>query len=92
MSRSIPDAIDAFLRHGQSAGWKPITVETVTMRLGVVARLLAKRGCQRLADLTPADLDAVMAELRDQQRPLGSRVNIARQLRQFTRWSSVASS
>lgn len=86
MSRSIPDAIDAFIRHGQSRGWQPITVETVTMRLGVVARLLAKRGCQRLADLTPADLDAVMADLRTQQRPLGVRVSMARQIRQFTRW------
>jgi site-specific recombinase XerD len=81
MSTPLDDDLDAFLRHGRAHGWAPATVTNYIAKLANIARFCRERGCRRSADVTPADLDALMqAEL-----ALGTAASTRRQLAALTR-------
>jgi site-specific recombinase XerC len=54
---SMRAEIDAYLQHGQVEGWSPITVRLYGRYLGDLLTFLRRRGCRRVPDVTPSDLD-----------------------------------
>jgi site-specific recombinase XerD len=78
--------IERYLRHGQSTGWVDATVRHYRIELVGMIAFLRRRGCRRLADVLPADLDAYMQHLLDIGRAQRSRVHIAETIRRFFRW------
>jgi integrase/recombinase XerD len=78
--------VERYLRNGQSTGWVESTVEHYRNELAAMIAFLRRRGCRRLADVLPADLDAYMQHLLDLGRAQRSRVHIAETIRRFFRW------
>lgn len=90
MTDSAPSAIaaviTAYIDSGRAKGWAASTVNNYQRHLGLAEEVLLGRGCLRLADVTPADLDAVMTHAREIGRAKKSRVQIAILLKQFFAW------
>lgn len=83
---NLADTVADFLRHGQARGWSPITVANYRQRLDGVVRVLRGRGCRRMADVTPGDLDALLQEQAEAGMAMSSRVGLAILVRSFCRW------
>lgn len=86
MSTSLDDDFAAFLQHGAVHGWEPVTVQGYARRLADISRFCRARGCQRAADVTPADLDALMQARLDDGTARSSRIGLATILRQVFAW------
>ena len=78
--------IDAYVRHGKSVGWTDGTIANYRHHLSILLRILKKRGCMRIADVTAADLTAVMSEAYDEGRAKKSRVQMAVLFKQTFQW------
>jgi site-specific recombinase XerD len=77
MAKPLDDDFAAFLRHGRSLGWSPDTIRNYTRKLENVARFCRSRGCRRSADVTAADLDALMQAEADAGTAKSTRVQLA---------------
>jgi integrase/recombinase XerD len=75
-----------FIDHGRSRGWTDRTVASYRHLFTLAVPLLISRGCALPADVTPADLDAVMTSVRDAGRAKKTRVQLAILLKQFFGW------
>ena len=78
------DAIDDYMSQGSAEGWSPGTQRGYSKALHAMADYLRSRGCRRLADVVPADLDAYLLSLVDRQSR-SSRVQVAGVIRRFFR-------
>jgi site-specific recombinase XerD len=78
--------VERYMRHGQSTGWVAATVKHYRIELVATITFLRRRGCRRLADVLPADLDAYMQHLLAIGRAQRSRVHIAETIQRFFRW------
>jgi len=76
----------AFIDDGRAKGWADATVDNYRHLLGLAVPFLIARGCASPADVTPADLDAVMTHAREIGRAKKSRVQLAILLKQFFGW------
>jgi site-specific recombinase XerD len=86
MSSPIDDDIAAFVAHGTAQGWCEATVVNNRRRLATLARFLRRRGCRRMANVTPGDLDALLAGERDRGTARSSRVGLAVTVRSLFGW------
>ena len=82
----LRDDVDAYVTLSAATLWAPSTVESNRPRLNRVVRWLRHRGIRRWADVTPADLDALMLGLVDDGLSYGTRNNYAWLLRSFGDW------
>ncbi len=82
----LADEMDDYLRHGRSVGWKDKTILNYRHHLSILVRVLRKRGCRRVADITYDDLMAVMQHVSDEGRAKKSRVQLAILCKQFFQW------
>lgn len=82
-------AASAFIDHGRSQAWSDRTVASYRHLLGLALPTLLSRGCVLPADVTPADLDAVMTHVRDLGRAKKTRVQLAILLKQVFGWLHV---
>lgn len=83
---ALASAASSFIEHGRSIGWADNTVAHYRHYLGVALPFLIRRGCTRPADVTPADLDALMRHILEAGRSKRSRVHFARLLKQVFGW------
>jgi site-specific recombinase XerD len=79
-------ACSAYIDHGRSIGWSERTVHNYRHHLGVALVFLARRGCVSPSDISPADLDALMAYVLEEGRAKRSRVQLAVLLKQVFGW------
>jgi integrase/recombinase XerD len=86
MTTPLDDDVTAFLQEGHARGWSPATIASYTRRLKILVRFCRERGCRRSADITPADLDALMLTTREQEVALSSRIGLAVLIRRFCAW------
>lgn len=77
MPTPLDDDLDAFLRHGRSRGWAVATIDNYTRKLAHIARFLRGRGCRRSADVTAADIDALMQAEAEAGTAKSTRVQLA---------------
>jgi site-specific recombinase XerD len=82
----MQDAIDAYLAQGRVSGWVEATVVVYARELAFMVRVLRRQGCRRVADVTPADLDAVMQAAAEVGFARRSRIHAAVTVRSFFRW------
>jgi len=87
---ATPSALSAagssYLDHGRALGWADATVTNYRHHLGVSLTYLLGRGCAGPADVSPADLDALMIHVRELGRAKKTRVQLAILLKQFFGW------
>ena len=79
-------ASSAFIDYGRAQGWATATVVNYRHHLRNALPVLLRRGCVSPADVGPADLDAVMAAVRNEGRAKKTRVQLAVLLKQFFNW------
>ena len=79
-------ACEQFLRQGHAKGWSEATSRSYRQYLEVPLRVLRERGCRRVADVTPEDLQVCMECLARDGRKASSRLQVAILLKQIFRW------
>jgi integrase/recombinase XerD len=72
--------------HGQAIGWARSTAEGYQRQLRQTAAFCQRRGCGRAADVVPADLDALLGDVRDRGWARSYRVHLAVLLKATFRW------
>ena len=83
----LTDAADAFLRHEGDRGLATRSLATVCGHLRVLVRALHAQGCVRVADVQPADLDAILLAARDRGVAQSTRKAWASVLRRWFVWA-----
>jgi integrase/recombinase XerD len=83
---NIGVAAEAFIDQGRAKGWAASTVRNYRRGLVLAQGFLTARGCAILADVAPADLDALLAHLLAEGRAKKSRVQIAVLMKGFFGW------
>jgi site-specific recombinase XerD len=83
---TLADDFDVYLHHGRAIGWAPATMAGYQHLLRVTATFCRQRGCLRAADVSPADLEALMAVQYDEGWSQRSRLKLAILLRTTFRW------
>lgn len=78
--------LNAFLRYGRSHGWADATIINYTRKIALVVRFCRSRGCRRAADVTPADLDALMQSEADAGTAKSTRVQLASLIQYAFAW------
>jgi site-specific recombinase XerD len=80
------DDVERFISQGKVAGWAAASVSLYRNELEGMVGFVARRGCRRIADVTPGDLDGYLRQLLDLGRARTSRVHIAGTIRRFFLW------
>lgn len=87
MNTSPLDAdIAAYLAHGRARGWSDATLRNYSRKLTQLATFCRRRGCERSADVTVDDLDALLQAELDQGTARSSRVQLAILIRHLFQW------
>lgn len=86
MSTPLDHDLAAFLQFGRSRAWAPSTVKVYTSRVVHIARFCRIRGCRRSADVTYADLMALMQDQLERGVAKSSRVQMATTLHYIFGW------
>lgn len=83
---TIAAACERFLRQGQASGWADTTGYGYRNYLRLPLQVLRQRGCRRVADVTPDDLQACMQHLAGLGQKASSRLQVSILLKQLFRW------
>jgi site-specific recombinase XerC len=75
-----------YIAQRRAEGLMPATLQRDEDCLGRFVAVLKRRGCRRWADVTPADLDAILADLADRGRARATITGAASILRCLGRW------
>lgn len=86
MSTPLDLDLAAFLQFGRSRAWAPSTVRVYTTRIQLIARFCRARGCRRSAEVTYADLMALMQDQLERGVAKSTRVQLATTLHYVFGW------
>lgn len=86
MSTPLDHDLQAFVTYGRARGWAPSTVKIYTSRVLLIASFCRKRGCRRSADVTAADLMALMQDQLERGVAKSTRVQLATTLHYVFGW------
>jgi site-specific recombinase XerD len=82
----LVDDVTTYIAYHAATDWSPATTKSARPAFLKIVRWLRRRGIERWADLTSADLDAFMLDLVDEGRAYGTRNNYAWRLKVFGDW------
>lgn len=81
----LQEDIDRYVRQRQVEGWSASSAALFRHQLEAMGTFLRGRGCRRVQDVLPADLDAYLQRLKDEGLAHPTRVQIAHAIRRFFR-------
>lgn len=86
MPTPLDQDLAAFLQYGRSRSWAASTVQIYTARVRLIARFCRRCGCRRAAEVTYADLMALMQDQLARGVAKSTRVQLATTLHYVFRW------